>query len=183
MSIDRRTLVVSLLALGVVAAAPQALAAPPGPDGFVRTGEGVQTASHWPFTVDVFVIAHEIKTVPDVKTRQAMIELDVDKRFSLRMLRDLDAAKLRSGLRDGYRRNGYSDGERMDRLFAGVPDGLPKGKRMSIGYDAAAKETRLVVDGAATATVDGVAFMKATWSIWFGKSKPATLGDELVKEL
>ena len=180
MSIDRRTLIVSMLALGLVST--PAHGAPPGPDGFVRTGQGIQTASHWPFTIEVFTIAHDIKALPEQKTRQAMIDADVDKRFSLRMLREVEAAKLRAGLRDGYKRNGYADNERIDRFLAGFSD-APKGKAMSIVYDAGAKETRLIVDGAVTTTVDGSAFMKATWSIWFGKSKPVSLGDELIKEL
>ena len=178
-----RKILLLAFAVVVVAMPIGALAAPPGPDGYFRTGEATQTANHWPFTIDVFSIAHDVKQLPTAKTRQAMIEVEVDKRFVMRMLRDVDADKLRSGLRDGYKRNGYSDSARIDRFLAGLAGTLPKGKAMWITYDAGAMQTRLVVDGGASVTVEGVPFMRATWSIWFGKSKPADVGDALVSQL
>jgi hypothetical protein len=42
---------------------------------------------------------------------------------------------------------------------------------------------RLVVDGGASSAVDGVQFMRAIWSLWFGKSSPLGLGDELLGDL
>jgi hypothetical protein len=160
-----------------------AVAAQPGPDGYYRTGSGVQTANHWPITLEVFAIWHECRQLPPTKTRQAVIDLDADKRFTLRMLRDVDADKLRGGLQEGYRRNGYADEARIARFLSALTGTLPNGKALWITYDPSAKQTRLVVDGGGAATVDGVDFMKATWSIWLGKSKPSDLGDALIREL
>jgi hypothetical protein len=171
-----------VVVLAVVASA-STLARAGQPDGFSRTGSGIQTANHWPFTIEVFAISHECKRPPARKTRQAMIELEADKRFSLRMLRDIDAAKLRAGLRDGYRRNHYDDDARIGQFLSALSGALPQGKQLWITYDASRKSTRLTVDGGGTAVVDGPTFMKATWSIWFGLSKPAELGDALIKDL
>jgi hypothetical protein len=43
--------------------------------------------------------------------------------------------------------------------------------------------TRIVVDGGASAPIEGVPFMKAAWSLWFGKSKPSDIGDALLSQL
>jgi hypothetical protein len=177
----KNLVLVIALALDVAAIAllPFDARASPTADGWVRTGEAVQTANHWPFTMDVFAIWHEVKELPATRSRQSMIDLLGDKRFALRMLRDVDADRLRAGLREGYRRNGFDDGARIDRLLAPLSGTLPKDRVVWIAYDGPAARTRLVVEGGATATVDGVDFMRATWSIWFGKSKPADLGDAL----
>jgi hypothetical protein len=176
-------LLAAAVAAVVALAARSARATPTSPDGFHRTGSAVQTANHWPFTMDVFAIWHECRDVPATRSRQALVELDADKRFTLRMLRDVDADRLRAGLRDGYHRNGYTDDGRIDRFLSALTGTLPSGKVVWIVYDAPRKTTRLVVDGGATATMDGVAFMEATWSIWLGRSKPSELGDALVRDL
>jgi len=172
-----------LLLVGVAVLTRDARASSPSPDGYYRTGEAIQTANHWPFTIEVFAIWHDTKQLPAVKTRQAMIDLDVDKRFSLRMMRDVDADKLWGGLRDGFRRNGYDDSVRIDRFLSALSGTLPKGKAVWITYDSQAKVTHIVVDGGASATIDGVPFMKAAWSLWFGKSKPSDMGDALLSQL
>jgi hypothetical protein len=169
--------------VAVVAMSSDAWAAQRGADGYYRTGSAIQTANHWPFTMDVFAIRHDVKQLPAVRTRQAMIDLDVDKRFSMKMLRELDADKLRGGLRDGYHRNAYTDDAVIGRFLSALTGALANGRAMWIVYDAGAKQTRLVVEGGATTSVDGITFMKATWSIWFGKSKPSDIGDALIKDL
>jgi hypothetical protein len=169
--------------VALVSMSSYAQAAQRGADGYYRTGSAIQTANHWPFTMDVFAIWHDTKQLPSAKTRQAMIDLDADKRFTMRMLRELDADKLRGGLREGYHRNGYNDDAAIERFLSPLLGTLPNGKAMWILYDPGSKQTRLLVDGGASASVEGVAFMKATWSIWFGKSKPSNIGDELIKEL
>jgi hypothetical protein len=170
-------------AAAVALVASVALAEPRGADGYHRTGTAIQTANHWPFTIDVFAIWHEARELPRARSRQAMIDLDADKRFAMRMMRDLDGDKLRGGLRDGYRRNGFADDAVIAGFLSAIPSTLPNGKTLFITYDASAKQTRLLVDGGASASVDGVAFMKATWSIWFGNSKPQDIGDALLKDL
>jgi hypothetical protein len=179
------TRLVLLLAATVVlvSLASDASAAQRSADGYYRTGSAIQTANHWPFTMDVLAIGHDVKQLPPAKTRQAMIELDADKRFAMKVLRDLDADKLRAGLRDGYHRNGYTDDSVIGRFLSALQGTLANNRAMWIVYDAGAKQTRLVVDGGATTSVDGVAFMKATWSIWFGKAKPSGIGDALIKDL
>jgi hypothetical protein len=176
---------IALLAVvvGLVFAPRIAAAIDRGPDGYYRTGAATQTANHWPFTMDVFAIWHDVRQPPATKSRQAMIDLDADKRFTMRMLRDLDGDKLRAGLRDGYHRNGFTDDAAIDRFLAALPPRLSNGAALWIVYDAAAGQTRLVVDGGQSSSISGAAFMRATWSIWFGRSKPADIGDALMRNL
>jgi hypothetical protein len=173
---------VSALLIVATVSAPSA-AATPGQDGYYRTGEGIQTANHWPFTIEVFAIWHDVKQLPSTKSRKAMIELDADKRFSLRMMRNVDADRLRGGLRDGFHRNGYQESTAIEQLLSALTGTLPKGQVIWISYEASSRRTRMIVDGGATAEVDGIAFMRATWSIWFGDSKPSDLGDALINKL
>jgi hypothetical protein len=170
--------VATLLTLSSKAPAAQRAA-----DGYYRTGSAVQTASHWPFTIDVFAIWHDTRQLPSTSTRQALIDLDADKRFTMEMMRDLDADKLRDGLRAGFHRNGYADDAVIDRFLAPLTGTLAKGKAMWIFYDATEKRTRLLVDANASSSIEGVEFMRATWSIWFGNSKPSDIGDALIKDL
>jgi hypothetical protein len=167
----------------VVLASSVALAAQRNADGYYRTGAAIQTANHWPFTMNVLSIWHETKELPSPKSRQAMIELDADKRFAMRTLRDLEGDKLRGGLREGYHRNGFTDDAVIASFLSALPSTLPSGKSMWITYDATAKQTRLLVDGGSSSAVAGVAFMKGTWSLWFGKAKPDDIGDALLKDL
>jgi hypothetical protein len=39
------------------------------------------------------------------------------------------------------------------------------------------------VQGQGAASVDGVDFMKAVWSIWFGKIDQPSLGDQLISRI
>ena len=99
------------------------------------------------------------------------------------MRRDVNADMLRNGLREGYRRNGYEDSDRIDRFLAALTGTLPKGGVMWIVYDSREKKTRLIVADGSTTVIEGSEFMRATWSIWFRKSKPADLGDALIGNL
>ena len=55
--------------------------------------------------------------------------------------------------------------------------------KVSITYDAAKKSTTIAVQNGGTATIEGADFMKATWSVWFGKIDQASLSDQLIKAL
>jgi hypothetical protein len=172
------SIVAALLTLSSAARAAQRAS-----DGYYRTGSAVQTANHWPFTIDVFAIWHDTWQLPSMNTRQALINLDVDKRFTMQMMRDLDAGRLRDGLREGFHRNGYTDDAIIDRFLAPLTGTLAKGKTMWILYDATEKRTRLLLDANASSSIVGVEFMRATWSLWFGNSKPSDIGDALIKDL
>ncbi len=177
-----RLLPLAAVVASLLTISPAVRAAQRGADGYYRTGSAVQTASHWPFTMEVFTIWHHTRRLPSANTRRAIIDLDADKRFTLQMMRDLDADKLRGGLREGFHRNGYKDDAVIARFLAPLSGTLAKGKTIWIFYDAATKRTRLVVDANAS-SIEGVELMRAVWSIWFGNSKPSDLGDALIKEL
>jgi len=171
-------------AIAFALALTPAFAAVQGKDGFYHTGDGIQTAAHWPFTMELFTVAHDTKDIPAVKTRQAMIELDADKRLTLRMLRDVSVSHLKTGLEDRYRLNGYCDADEIHRFLAGLQGlSVPTGSSIVITYDANSKTTTLAAPSGSVTSVQGVKFMEATWSIWFGVSKPASLGDQLIAKL
>ncbi len=46
-----------------------------------------------------------------------------------------------------------------------------------------AKTTTFWEQNGGSATVAGVDFMKATWSVWFGKIDPPSIGDRLIANL
>jgi hypothetical protein len=54
---------------------------------------------------------------------------------------------------------------------------------VTITYNSATKQTTFWEQGGGTQVVDGLDFMKATWSIWFGKIDQPSLGDALISKL
>ncbi|WP_437518579.1 chalcone isomerase family protein [Sorangium sp. So ce1099] len=59
---------------------------------------------------------------------------------------------------------------------------MKEGSRVTLQYDPEKKSTTALV-GSSSASVAGVAFMKAVWSIWLGKIDQPKLGDQLIGRL
>ena len=148
-------------------------------DGYFHTGDGVRVKKVAFIHVKVYAIDHYMKDLPPQKSKQAVIDADVDKRFSWKMLRTVDGEKIRNALREAYAKNGYGDGAKIDPFVSAIAGELKEGDAVTISYDAAKKATTIVCP-AGSATVKGADFMKATWSIWFGKIDQPALGDSLI---
>ena len=52
-----------------------------------------------------------------------------------------------------------------------------------ITYNATAKTTTIWMQGMGSATIPGVDFMKAVWSLWFGNIDQPKLGDQLISKM
>ncbi|MDB4966463.1 MAG: hypothetical protein JWN44_2152 [Myxococcales bacterium] len=150
-------------------------------DGYFHTGDGVRYKKVAFINVKVYAIDHYMKDLPAQKSKQAVIEADVDKRFSWKMLRSVEAEKIRNALREAFAKNGYSDGGKIDSFLGSIGKELKEGDAVTISYDHAKKTTTITTPGG-SATVPGEAFMKATWSIWFGKIDQPQLGDSLLNK-
>jgi hypothetical protein len=149
-------------------------------DGYFHTGEGIRYKKVAFINVKVYAIDHYMKDLPQQKSKQAVIEAEVDKRFSWKMLRTVDAEKIRNALREAYAKNGYSDNAKIAPFVDALSNKeLKEGDQVTIKYDAAKKVTT-ITSPAGTASIVGEDFMKATWSIWFGKIDQKDLGDELL---
>ncbi len=174
----------TLLALGAVALfamTTNAGALERGRDGYFHTGEGVRVKKVAFIPVKVYAIDHYMKDLPQQKSKQAVIDADVDKRFSWKMLRTVGADKIKNALREAYAKNGYGDGGKIGAFVDSIVKELKEGDNVTISYDAAKKATT-ISSPAGTATVVGEDFMKATWSLWFGKIDQPALGDSLLKD-
>ena len=68
-------------------------------DPMIYTGDAVRTKSVGPFTAKVYAIRHDMKERPATKSKQAVIDADVDKKFTWRMLRDVDSEDPEGALR------------------------------------------------------------------------------------
>jgi hypothetical protein len=148
-------------------------------DGFFHTGDAVRVKKIAFIPVKVYSIEHYMKDLPSTKSKQAVIDAKVDKRFSWKMLRTVEAEKIRHALREAYSLNGYGDTGKIASFINALGQELKQGDSVTIQYDAARKATTLT-SPAGTATVAGDDFMKATWSIWFGKIDQPGLGDSLI---
>ena len=98
------------------------------------------------------------------------------------MLRTVDAERFRKALREGYEKNGYRDGANVDKLVAAIQGEVKEGDIVTVVWDPAARRTTLYADGR-QASVDGVDFMKATWSIWFGNIDQPSVPQGLIQNL
>ena len=172
-----RTLL-AVLALGLFAVPASALER--GKDGYFHTGDGIRYKKVAFINVKVYSIEHAMKDLPPQKSKQAVIDANVDKKFSWKMLRSVDAEKIRNALREAYAKNGYNDAGKINAFVDSIAKELKEGDNVTIKYDAA-KQATTITSPAGSATVPGEEFMKATWSIWFGKIDQKDLGDSLLK--
>jgi hypothetical protein len=171
------------LIMAVVATVSSSWALDPAKDGWFHTGDGVRTKKVAFINVKVYAITHAMKQLPSSKSKQAVIDIDTDKKISFRMLRDVDAEKLQNALREAYQMNGYGNAGNIDRFVGAMSHELKEGQWVHIAYNAESKATTIRVDGGGSAKVEGFDFMKATWSIWFGKIDQPSLGDALISKI
>jgi hypothetical protein len=179
----RTLLVVAALFLALFAAAP-ARALDKGADGYYHTGDGIRVKTIAFVNFKVYAIGHDMKELPPEKSKQAVIDMDTGKRFTWRMMRDVDAAKIQNALKEAFAMNGFSDAGRIGQFIGAFTGDLKEGQFVTITYDPGAKATTIrVLGGGGSATISGVDFMKATWSIWLGKMDQPSLGDALISKI
>ena len=151
---------------------------------WIHTGDAVRTKSVGPFTAKVYAIRHDMKEKPGSKSKQAVIDADVDKKFTWRMLRDVDSGKIKKALQDAFAMNGYGDGGKIGQFVGAFnKDEVKEDSAVVITYNAANKTTTIWVQNMGSATIAGADFMKAVWSIWFGKIDQPSMGDQLISKL
>jgi len=153
-------------------------------DAMIHTGDAVRTKSVGPFTAKVYAIRHDMKEKPAAKSKQAVIDADVDKKFTWRMLRDVDSAKIKKALTEALQMNGFNDAARIN-AFVGAfnKEEVKENSAVVISYNAAAKNVTIWVQNGGSATIAGQDFMKAAWSIWLGKIDQPSMGDQLISKL
>jgi hypothetical protein len=165
----------------LLAVASTALALDANKDGWYHTGDGIRTKSVAFINVKVYAIGHDMKALPPSKSKQAVIEADVDKRITWKMLRDVDHEKIVKALKEAYALNGYGDAGKIAQAMSAFSGELKENSYVTISYNSTNKTTTFnALGGGGSATVSGVDFMKGTWSIWFGKIDQPSLGDAML---
>lgn len=152
-------------------------------DDWKLTGSGVRQKKVAIINVDVYAISHFMKSLPASKSKQAVIDADVGKKFVWTMKRDVDKEKIIHALKDAFAMNGYGDGGKIGKFIGAFSGDLKEKANVTIVYDADKKATTVSVGGGGSATVEGVDFMKGVWSIWFGKIDQPSLGDALISKI
>jgi hypothetical protein len=184
MHLTRKTLAFGLtLIVALLAVLTSAWALDPGKDGFYYTGDGVRVKTVAFINVKVYSIAHAMKELPPTKSKQAVIDIDTDKRITWKMLRDVDAEKIQNAIREGFQMNGYSDAGKIASFVGAFKNDLKEGNYVYIKYDSASKTTSVNVQGGGSASINSVEFMKGVWSLWFGKIDQPSLGDQLISRI
>ncbi len=171
------------MCLALLTSVVPSLALEKGPNGYFHTGDGVRTKSLIIGSVDVYAIGHDMKQLPATKSKQAVIDLDTGKRFTWQMKRSVSAEKIQNALREAYAKNGYRDDAKIGQFLGVFTAELKEQQFVTITYDADKKTTTLQVQGGGTTSVAGLDFMKATWSIWFGKIDQSSLSDALISKI
>jgi hypothetical protein len=154
-----------------------------GKDGYFHTGDGIRVKSLILLKLKIYAIGHDMRELPATASRQAVMEMDVDKRLSWKMLRDAGGDRLQGILRDGFARNGFGDAARIAAFLAPFRGGLRENQRVVISYASSAKATTVAVEGGSPVSIAGLDFMKATWGMWFGNTEDPALGDALIARL
>lgn len=148
-----------------------------------HTGTGIRVKTVAVVDVNVYEISHYMKAFPASKSKQAVIDADVGKKFVWKMKRDVEQEKIKTALKDAFAMNGYSDQGKIGQFIGAFTGELKEKSGVTIVYDSDKKETTVKVDGGGSATVGGVDFMKGVWSIWFGKIDQPKLGDQLISKM
>jgi hypothetical protein len=176
----RRRLLLSAASMGLLLTLSTTALA----DGMIHTGDSVRVKTIGPFHANVYAIRHDMKARPAQKSKQAVIDADVDKKFTWTMLRSVDSVKIQKALREAFGLNGFGDAGRINQFVAAFnKDEVKEKTSVVISYDAGAKTTTLWVQGGGSATVPGQDFMRAVWSIWLGKIDQPSMGDQLIRLL
>jgi hypothetical protein len=179
----RTLLLVATLLLALFSSVP-ARALDKGADGYFHTGDGIRVKTIAFVNFKVYAIGHDMKELPATKSKQAVIDMDTGKRITWRMLRDVEAGKIQNAIKEAYAMNGFSDAGRIGQFVGAFTGDLKEGQFVTITYDPGAKSTSIhVLGGGGSATIPGADFMKATWSIWFGKIDQPSLGDALISKI
>jgi hypothetical protein len=178
----KATVFVSVL-IAILTMAMSAFALDPGPDGFYNTGSGVRVKKVAFINFDVYAITHYMKGPLPPKSKRAVIDADVDKKFVWTMKRTVDAEKIQNALKEAYAKNGYTNQANINAILATFPGEIKEGAQVTISYNSDKKETTMSVSSGKTATIPGIDFMKGTWSIWFGNIDQPSLGDALISKL
>jgi hypothetical protein len=147
------------------------------------TGSAIRVKSVAFIDVNVYEITHYMKELPATKSKQAVIEMETGKKFAWTMKRDVDHEKIQNALKEAFAMNGYSDAGKIGSFMGAFTSELKEKSHVNIVYDADKKATTVTVDGGGSATIEGSDFMKAVWSIWFGKIDQSKLGDQLISKL
>jgi hypothetical protein len=171
------------LAFSALTLAPSALALNPDANGWYHTGDAVRQKTVVFVTANVYQIGHDMKCLPSAKSKQAVIDADCDKKFTWKMMRDVGQGKIVDAMKEAYQKNGYGDQGKINQALAAFNAEFKENAYVKISYDSNAKTTTFWEQNGGTATVAGVDFMKATWSVWFGKIDPPSLGDRLIANL
>ena len=165
-----------------LAVAPSAFAIQPDASGWYHTGDAVRQKKVLFVTANVYQIGHDMKCVVP-HSKQAVIDADCDKKFTWKMMRSVGNGKIVDAMREAYQMNGYGNAGKINQALGAFNAEFKDGAYVKISYDSNAKTTTFWEQGGGTATVAGVDFMKATWSIWFGKIDPPSIGDRLIANL
>lgn len=159
-----------------------AFALQPDKDGWFHTGSGIRQKTIVLIKVDVYSISHYAKALP-AKNKRAVIDLAADKKFIIKLKRDIASEKLQGALKEGYANNGYTGAANINKFTSAFTGELKEGTVAVIQYNAETKTTTLAGGGKVVSIPNDEAFMKATWSIWFGKFDQPELGDALISKL
>jgi hypothetical protein len=173
--------VVALAACSALVSRAEALE--PDRAGWYHTGDGVMTKDVAIFHVDVFSVGHDMKCLPDHKSRISVVSAECDKRFSWRALRDVAKGDIREALQSAYASIDYGDQAKVRRAVSAFQSGLNEGALVTISYDAASKSTTFAPPRGGKVVIGGADFMRATWSILFVNPELRKLGDALMDKL
>lgn len=151
-------------------------------DDWTLTGSGIRVKRVAIVDVNVYAISHYMKQLPPSKSKRAVIDMETGKKFVWTMKRDVDHERVQNTLKDAFAMNGYTDAGKIAKFLGAFKGELKEKQTVTIVYDPDKKETS-VSTGSGSAAVGGVDFMKAVWSIWFGKIDQPALGDQLISKL
>ena len=84
---------------------------------FTTTGSAIRVKKIAFVSVNVYAITHQMKDIPEARSAAEFINAETDKRFILKMKRDVDSAKIVTAINDAFGLNGYSNKANQDTFY------------------------------------------------------------------
>src|ERR1044072_6389609 len=102
---------------------------------YTLTGTGIKVKTVAFVDVNQYSISHYMQQLPATKSKQAVIDLDTNKKFQLTMQRDIPRDEFITSLKNSFALNGYSDSTKIGQFLNAFKSDLKDKQMVSIVYD------------------------------------------------
>ncbi|MEM7183236.1 MAG: chalcone isomerase family protein [Spirochaetota bacterium] len=146
--------------------------------GYKTTGKSVRIKRVFFKNFRIYQINHWIDKDFNYAKPKELIFANVNKYFTLKMLRTLKAQRILKPSIEVYESNNFHDRKTIRKAFKHITGELKKGEKLQIYYNAKNTSTTFSFRGKKS-VIYGKKFMQATWACWFANTPQPSMRRQL----